>query len=377
MNKYSLLCKYISSNDQWLDELPHKYNIDVKVEGDLAIFNYGLGADFSVPLVQEARGIIINIQTFDVICWPFRKFGNWNESYADEIDWEYAVATKKIDGSIIKLFWNEDHWQFATNRTINADDAEVAGKHCTFGRIIRQADNYDDIDFESLDKDITYIFELISPITTVVINYGRTHLYHIGTRNNITGQESNDDIGIEKPERIRIGSLDACMKNVELMNRGDYVTEEGYVVVDKNWNRIKVKSPKYLILHSAIANHSNSKKRIIHAIMIDKFDAIMTADPFTKVATAYYMYKIEELRMEVRVFMDYVRALYEEVSGDRYAVYEAIKDHRLAHFGLKGMDKDMDSDGIVNALYKTRRETFLRLIPDYNIDYDKIIKGEN
>ena len=84
MNENSVLCKFISENpDRWEDMLCKEYSIKVKKEGDLAIFNYGFDCEFKSPLVQEARGIIIDTKRLEVRCWPFRKFGNHNESYAD------------------------------------------------------------------------------------------------------------------------------------------------------------------------------------------------------------------------------------------------------------------------------------------------------
>ena len=41
--------------------------LKVKIELPLAIFNYGIEADFTNPVVQEARGIIINLDTLDVV----------------------------------------------------------------------------------------------------------------------------------------------------------------------------------------------------------------------------------------------------------------------------------------------------------------------
>lgn len=50
---------------------------------------------FGNPLVQEARGIIIDTEKMEVVCWLFRKFGNFTESYADEIDWDTACVQKE------------------------------------------------------------------------------------------------------------------------------------------------------------------------------------------------------------------------------------------------------------------------------------------
>ena len=70
-----------------------------------------------------------------------------------------------------------------------------------------------------LDKYLTYIFELVSPETQVVIKYSNACLYHIGTRNNITGTEYYLGIGIEKPKEYPLRNLDDCIKaSIKLTN---------------------------------------------------------------------------------------------------------------------------------------------------------------
>ena len=76
----SVICELIKSNPNWRDIISSLF-INMTSDGDLVIFNYGKledspNIDFSNPLVQEARGIIINVKTLEVVCWPFRKFGN-------------------------------------------------------------------------------------------------------------------------------------------------------------------------------------------------------------------------------------------------------------------------------------------------------------
>ena len=102
MNKNSFLARYISTHENWRTELSeYPYFLRIAEEGRFAIFNYDMTqsasidgerrmCDFSLPEVQEARGIIIDTKTLEVVCWPFRKFGNYGEYYADSIDWSTA-----------------------------------------------------------------------------------------------------------------------------------------------------------------------------------------------------------------------------------------------------------------------------------------------
>lgn len=128
MNTNSYLCRFLAENPElWESLLTKEHGIKVKREGSYAIFNYGFGCDYADPMVQEARGIILDTKKLEVVCWPFRKFGNHNKSYADSIDWTSARVQEKVDGSIIKLWYDERKpgWQFSTNATLRAEDAPV------------------------------------------------------------------------------------------------------------------------------------------------------------------------------------------------------------------------------------------------------------
>lgn len=374
MNKNSKLCCFISEHENWRDILKDEYKITVKEEYPFAIFNYGIDCDFSNPIVQEARGIIIDLDNLEVACWPFRKFGNYNESYADKIDWNTARVQDKIDGSIIKLWWNRmtGKWQFSTNGTINAGTA-LANQMTqeTFLDVIRKADNYNEIILRLpiFNKDYTFIFELVSPETQVVVKYPKQHLYHIGTRCNISGQEMDSDIGIEKPKEYKLKSLDDCVTAASELNKSDDgqvhgVKKEGFVVVDGNWSRIKVKSPDYLMLHRMSSNANFSKERIIGMIRDRTVSVQDICEDFPNFAHyfKFYDFKIAELEYQVKVFCDLTDRIYEEYSHERKTVANIIKKHRLAGLGFKHLDNGKSGCELLKEMPLSQ---YCKYIPDY------------
>ena len=374
MNKNSKLCCFISEHEDWRDILKDEYKIVIKEEYPLAIFNYGIDCDFADPIVQEARGIIIDLETLNVVCWPFRKFGNYNESYTDKIDWNTSRVQDKIDGSIIKLWWNktEGKWQFSTNGTINAETA-LANQMTqeTFLDVIKKADNYNEIVLRlaDLSKDHTFIFELVSPETQVVVKYPVSHLYHIGTRNNISGMEINSDIGIEKPKEYFLKSLDDCLSAAYDLNKSDDglihdVKKEGFVVVDDNWNRIKIKSPDYLMLHRMSSNSNFSKERIVGMIRDGVVSIPSICDDFPNYAHyfKFYDFKISELEYQAKVFCDLTDRIYEEYSHERKAVANIIKKHRLAGLGFKHLDSGKSGCELLEEMPLSQ---YCKYIPDY------------
>ena len=62
MNNNSVICKFINEHPQDWEQLLDELGIKVKKEGDYAIFNYGITCDFYNPVVQESRGIIIDLE---------------------------------------------------------------------------------------------------------------------------------------------------------------------------------------------------------------------------------------------------------------------------------------------------------------------------
>ncbi len=376
MTENSVLCRFIDAHpDAWEDILLKKYRVKVKKDGAYAIFNYSFDCDFHDPIVQEARGIIIDHEKRKVVCWPFRKFGNHNESYADPIDWEHARVLEKVDGSIIKLWYDErkGDWQFSTNGMIRAEEAqadEVLGTR--FIDIIRTADNLSDIPYESLDRSLTYIFELVSPQSKVIVTYETASLYHIGTRSNLTGEEYELDIGIKKPAAFPIGSLADCISAAVALNRNEEgesgeVKKEGFVVVDRSWNRVKVKSPDYIMLHKLASMKTLSKRECVRILLEEPESVkdICAECPHLIPVFKFYDFAIAELCHIANKLAEMAKNLLAEYSGDRGAVARVISSHRLAFAAFRALDLGKDGAAFVLALSADRLCKFL---PDYKTE---------
>lgn len=363
MTKNSLICQLISSHDKdWCDIVRDK-GINFKSCGGYTIFNYNaIGCDFSDPVVQEARGIIIDIPRLEVVCWPFRKFGNYSESYADEIDWSSARVQTKIDGSIVKLWWSkrDDEWVWSTNSCIYAKDASTFD-YLTFCDVIYRAFERSPVYFDRLNKNHTYMFELVSPVTQVVIYYPVADLWHIGTRDNVSGQELIEDIGIHRPKEYPLHSLSQCIEAANELNRGlDSVQNEGFVVVDKNWHRIKVKSPEYFVAHKLdTAKPEAVKKLILNCLLNNEKALSLCREP----ALSYYRYWLEELKCQIQTCIDSARKMYKEVNYDRKAVAELIKQERFSDCGFKAIDNsEFDASMAIDTMTQKK---LCNYIPTY------------
>lgn len=388
MERRSLISSIIKNNpgDMWKKYMSENYPgiIITEIEDvPYALFRYTIECDFSDPIVQEARGIIINKETGEVVCFPFRKFGKYYEDYADKIDWKTARVQEKIDGSIIKLWYDKyfEKWAWSTNGMIYAEDALIElsdGDSTNFMDLIKSCENYNYIEQKilenELDKDTTYIFELTCPENKVVIKYTSRILYHIGTRNNITGEESNTDIGVIKPKEYELSSIDDCLMFLDNLTQNSSdgkihdCNYEGFVVVDANWNRIKIKSVIYTVLHNLVNNGDFSINLLIKLLLDDKISVDDICDKFPEKShwIRYYAFKVSEFMNRVSAFMNISRKIYEISGKDRKKTAMVIKKNKLySSFGFAALDNDMDLIDYLNKRNGGAVKTILKYIPRY------------
>lgn len=231
-------------------------------------------SDMSLPEVQEARGSIFR-QNEDgywvCVCHPFDKFFNYGEaqSAVNRIDWSTASVQQKVDGSLIKMWYDYDGWVISTNGTINAFKAECGDT--TYGALVEQVIDRIPNFLKMLDRDYTYMFELTSPFNRIVIRYEGVNLWYLGRRNILTDEEDSEGLRLEGllyPEVYPHHSLSECIAAAHEM--GD--DEEGYVVCDANFNRIKIKGDEYLLLHKMRGNGPLTIARVIEMWQADSLD---------------------------------------------------------------------------------------------------------
>lgn len=251
--------------ENWEEILTQEpYYIKIKRDGEYILLSYSqLNSDFTNPIVRECRGSIFKIVDgqFKCVCMPFYKFANYGESYADTINWHEATVTEKIDGSLIKV-WYDKGWHVSTNGTIDAYKATIdAYPNLTFGDVFDHALGDKKEEFLGcLNRTFTHMFELVSPMNRVVISYYETQLYYIAARDMQNFQEAvidktskeilKNNFGILSPTMFNVSTLSNCLDLVQTFDKN----QEGIVVSDNQFHRIKIKSPEYLIAAHAANN---------------------------------------------------------------------------------------------------------------------------
>lgn len=328
------LIDFINSHSDWEEVLQNDpYNVKISRDNGYIMFMYNqLSSDFTNPVVKECRGIILEESTKRVVCHAFDKFMNAEESTSDidKIDWNSASVQRKIDGSIIKVWFDNNAWHISTNGTIDAFKALLSSDidFKSFGELFTNELQYcgviksfDDL-CKYLSKDETTIFELVTDYNRVVVppeNYDGS-IYLLGARNNITNQE-RDVLGTSlsqimlTPERYNLSSYD------EVRNAANALPwdEEGYVVCDKYFHRVKIKSPEYVKAHYLANNGAITKKRLFEIIRSNEESEFLAYVP-------QYTNKLNGLKEKFNEFVSYIQS---EVDAVKSLNFESRKDFAM------------------------------------------------
>lgn len=244
INKYGLIVRYIDDKVllkyHAINSIPYKY----------------------VDACREARGIILEMNTWKVYSFGFRRFFNLNEVEDHGFNWLSFDVLKKKDGSLISLYWDwyNEMWQAATTGTIYGD-AQLDDNGITFRELFW---NTIDIDTTKLNKDYVYNFELCTPFNQVVVYHSDAHVSLLSVKdrtqidNGCFGELSRSEvesiadlIGVDVVEKYSFTSKEDL---IDFVHSEDGSSFEGVVLVDDNFNRIKLKNLIYCELHHNMTN---------------------------------------------------------------------------------------------------------------------------
>jgi len=258
---------FLRTVEKPLQILQNDYKVRVSEKNGLILLKYH---QFNTPkchLTNQCRGVVLDATTFDIVCRGFYRFFNAGEPQAHAIDWQTAVITEKVDGSLIRFYYHDNKWCIATSGCIDACDSSLPTQvlnECTnFGDLVvsHLLEGESSLAFlDKFNKNYTYLFELVSVYNRVVVPYDKTNMYYLCRMNNLTGTEDSECVlGFNTPQSHDFSNLNDC---VEASQKLGY-DEEGYVVRDKNFNRIKIKSPEYVLAHHVRGEGGLTIKKIL------------------------------------------------------------------------------------------------------------------
>jgi hypothetical protein len=241
--------------DIWLDTLITKYKINVVKDGKLVSLKYDMiESPMAEPIVQQCRGMVVDVEARKVVAWPYNKFWNYGEGLAAQIDWTTAYAKEKLDGSLMLLFWHEGEWRVASSGHPTAGGRLGSEEGRTFRDAFWETWKATDMVLPaSRFEGTTFMFEFCSHENRVVVKHDAPYIALHGARNENGDEIHTSNLGVfclmrnwPQAGENAVRSPEDVLSVAAGLNPLD---QEGFVVVDVNFNRVKVKSPRYVILH--------------------------------------------------------------------------------------------------------------------------------
>ena len=262
------------------------YNLNVREVDGLVGFKYNtIRSNMVEEICQEARGLILDpARNWKVMSYPFKKFFNSGESKAATLDWETATVMEKLDGSMACVYYDDrpgfERWTMHTTGSVNAMYAPLSCdgfvypdefRGTSFGELfwhtveMLHGKNY----FNSLNKSLNFIFELITPYNRIVTKYDTYRLPLIGARDRSTLLEVDIHANETWSNTFDVVRTFPFKTLVHMTAGLDFLRpdEEGFVACDAAFNRVKLKQESYTDSHHTKDGIMSRKNGILSMII--------------------------------------------------------------------------------------------------------------
>lgn len=273
-----------------------------------------------------------------------------------------------VHNSCIQVYWdwNKKEWFAATTGTAEGE-GEVNNKlGTTFNQLFWSVlkDKYG-IDASYLAEGYTYVFELTTPYNIVVKPHGESSATLLTMRRLDTLEEVSFEALTQIAESLgvpRVKSYDLNAKNVGVLLRtfeNMVWHDEGYVVVDAKFNRVKIKNPAY------VAVHHLKGKTAEHNIM-----TIVKTNEIEEFAATFPDRKDELVKLKVNydALVDKLNSVWDElqVFRPKNIIPEEKKKYAAAVFEICGR-RDVKN---FTGLYFGLGDGKVSSVEDYVLNYD-------
>jgi len=211
---------------------------------NLVIYTYVNNCKTWTEDTINSRGIILDSKTGEVVAQPFPKFFNMNERRETQernLPWDddFQIFLKE-DGWLGILYRHDGQHKIATRGSFRSEGAVWATQFLQ-----------DNFNLSSLPDEITLIFEIISPITKIVVDYGnKEDLVLLAAYNRLTGEEYDREYVAQIADQFGFTLVRSWDKNYFGWCRGTLKQTpgnelEGFVIRFSDGLRVKIKSEDY------------------------------------------------------------------------------------------------------------------------------------
>ena len=313
-------------------------------------------------VVQQCRGIILDTaDDWKIITYAYDKFFNYGEGngvnfYHEKIDWDSARVYEKLDGSLMTLYYYNGEWLVQSSSNPDAS-GRVNGFDFSFAELFWKV--WNELGYLLPDhpeqnsagtKKCCFMFELITKFNRIVIPSENNRLVLHGMRlltnyrEILVGDGGTAGFGYEIVKQYPLSSWDSVLQSSKEIPA---MESEGYVVCDKHFNRIKVKSPTYCALHHL--KHSASPLRMLQVVVQNEDSEFLSYFP-------ELLEEFTEIKAQYQKLVDTITQKWLDVKDitDQKAFALAVKDFPYA--GSLFQLKKEPSKSVSSLLAETRLE---------------------
>lgn len=164
------------------------------------------------PIVREARGIVLEKDTWKVVAKAFNRFfndGEVQEEY-ETFNWDNFTCVDKADGSLIIVFNYKGQWYAKTRGSFGNGQVPFPkpGEKTTFTELFWKLAEGLQEKLKTVDPNLTLVFEMCSLYNKVVRMYKEPKVYLLSVFDTSDLREFSEVettqlsklIGIERPE---------------------------------------------------------------------------------------------------------------------------------------------------------------------------------
>jgi len=258
----------------------------------LSIYNYSRECQYNSQwddITLNCRGLVLDNEG-NVVAKPFPKFFNYEEHKPEDIPNESFEVYEKMDGSLGIVFYYEEELSderryniwfnnnyvtgmerlFDPNKLPDFDDPyyeptpKIKGEwhiatrgSFTSEQAIKGKELLEKYPLDKLDKNNTYLFEILFKENRIVVDYGDYEgLVLLGAYN------CNTSVEIERCELEKLDGFDVVKlyktwgEDWETLKKEISKDNEGYVIRFSGGMRMKIKGEEYVRLHKILTNFS-------------------------------------------------------------------------------------------------------------------------
>ena len=329
----------LPSLEQFLKAEKEK-RISAHRQGDLVGFKYTnetIYAEDWDEVTLNARGIVFNEKTGEVVARPFKKFFNYQEFFDGEGNhstlyekvpdaWKpnisgHARYMEKVDASLGIVFYNWDtgEWRVKTGGSFDSDQARWAQKWFD-----------ENINTLFLIQNRTYLFEIVSNEDIHPIRYDFEGMVLLGVISNKTGEEYSletikETATLLKVRMAQVYDFDNFYKAVEWAKKLPK-TQEGLVITFDNGFKCKAKSDEWCKLAKMFEGLNKWDVWVAYDIEGDYFHAHVDKHNGYKPIDNEVLFIPEELP-DIREYAESIRTRVAEMTAEAIDIAKAAQSY--------------------------------------------------